>query len=99
MAAERTLVDGAVGIAAERHAGMFELIDRLRRFAPHIFDRVLVTEPVRPLDGVLHMPLPMVGRIVYQAGGDAAPRREGLACGWEHLGDAGVLTREGGLVG
>ena len=46
VAAERALVDRAVLVAAERHAGMFQLVNRLRRFAHEIFDRVLVAEPV-----------------------------------------------------
>src|SRR3546814_17168660 len=51
-AAERALVDLALGRAAERHAGMPQLIDRGRRFAHHILDRVLVSAPVGALDGV-----------------------------------------------
>src|SRR3546814_16458551 len=45
MAAERALIDGAVGVAAERHAGVLEFVDRGGRLAHHIFDRVLVAEP------------------------------------------------------
>src|SRR3546814_9683140 len=41
MAAERALIDGAVGVAAERHAGVLEFVDRGGRLAHHIFDRVL----------------------------------------------------------
>jgi hypothetical protein len=64
VAAERTLVDGAIGVAAERHAGMLQLVDRGRRLAHHIFDRVLIAQPVRPLDGVVHVPGPVIGRVV-----------------------------------
>jgi hypothetical protein len=64
VAAERALVDRAVIVAAERHAIMFELVDGRGRLAHHIFDRVLVAEPVRPLDGVVHVPGPVIGRVV-----------------------------------
>ena len=90
-AAERALVDLALGGAAERHAGMFELVDRGRRLAHHIFDRVLVAEPVGALDRVVHVPGPVVRPHIAEAGGDPALRRDGVAAGREHLGDAGGL--------
>ncbi len=90
-AAERALVDLALGGAAERQAGMLELDDGGGRFAAQIFDRVLVAEPVGTLDGVVHVPLPMVGAHVAEAGGDPALRRDGVAAGREDLGDAGGL--------
>ena len=90
-AAERALVDLAVGGAAERHAGMLQLVDRRRRLADHIFDRVLVAEPVRALDGVVHVPGPVVRPHVAEAGGDPALRGDGVAAGREDLGDAGGL--------
>ena len=89
MAAERTLVDGAILVARERHAGMFQLVDRLRRFAHQIFDRVLVAEPVGALDRVIHMPLPVIGRIVAERSGNAALRRNRVRTSREHLGDTG----------
>ena len=90
-AAERALVDAAVGGAAERQAHMLELDDRGGRFAGQIFDRVLVAEPVGALDGVVHVPGPVVGAHVAEAGGDPALRGDGVAAGREHLGDAGGL--------
>ncbi len=90
-AAERALVDLAFVGAAERQAGMLELVDRGRRFAAQIFDRVLVAEPVGALDGVVHVPGPVVRTHVAEAGGDAALRRDGVAAGREDLGDAGGL--------
>ena len=43
-AAERALVDLAFLGAAEREAGVLELVDRRRGFAAEIFDGVLVAE-------------------------------------------------------
>ena len=90
-AAERALVDLALVGAAERQAGMLELVDRGGRLAAQIFDRVLVAEPVGALDGVVHVPRPVVGAHVAEAGGDPALRRDGVAAGREDLGDAGGL--------
>ena len=90
-AAERALVDLALGGAAERQAHMLELDDRRGRFAGQIFDRVLVAEPVGALDRVVHVPVPMVRAHVAEAGRDPALRRDGVAAGREDLGDAGGL--------
>ena len=88
-AAERALIDLAVFGARERHAPMLELVDRFGRVAHHVFDRVLVAEPVRPLDGVVHVPAPVVLVHVAERGRDAALRRDRMRAGRKHLGDAG----------
>ena len=67
VAAERPLVDLPVFGARERHAEMLELDDRRDRVAAHVFDRVLVAEPVRPLDRVVHVPAPVVAPILPSA--------------------------------
>ena len=91
-AAERALVDLAVFLAArERQAPVLELVDRLRRVAAEIFDGVLVAEPVGALDGVVHVPAPVVLAHVAERGGDAALRRHRVRAGREYLGDAGGL--------
>ncbi len=88
-AAERALVDLAVFGARERHAPMLELVDRVGRVAHHVFDRVLVAEPVRPLDGVVHVPAPVVRMHVAERGRNAALCRDRVRAGRENLGDAG----------
>ncbi len=90
-AAEGALVDAPVRRARERHAEMLELIDRFRRVLAQVFDRVLVAQPVRALDGVVHVPAPVVLAHVAQRRGDAALRRDRVAAGREDLGDAGGL--------
>ena len=87
--AERALVDLAGLGARERHAVMLELVDGGRRVARQVLHRVVVAQPVRPLDGVVHMPLPVVGAHVLERGGDAALRRHRVRARREHLGDAG----------
>ena len=88
-AAEGALVDLAVLGARERHAPVLELVDSGRCVAHEIFDRVLIAEPVRPLDGVVHMPLPGVLAHIAERGGDAALSRDGVRAGREDLADAG----------
>ena len=100
VAAEWALIDLALAGAAERHAGMFQLDHRGRRLAHHIFDGVLVTQPVRPLDGVVHMPGPVIRAHITERRGDAALRRYGVATGREHFGDArGLQTGACGAHG
>ena len=91
VAAERALEDLALLGARERHAVMLQLDDRLRRLAGQVLHGVHVAQPVRALDGVVHMPLPVVRPHVGQAPGDAALGGDGVAPGREHLGDAGGL--------
>ena len=96
MAAERPLVDPPVLGARERHAEMFELDDGRDRIAAHVFDRVLVAEPVGALDRVVHVPAPVVLAHIAECGADAALRGDGVAAGREHLADAGGLQPFGG---
>ena len=88
-AAERALVDLAVLGARERHAPVLELVDGLGRVAHHVFDRVLVAEPVRPLDGVVHVPAPVVRMHVAQRSRNATLRCNRMRAGREHFCDAG----------
>ena len=68
---------------------MLEFVDGVRRVAAQIFDGVLIAEPVRPLDGVVHVPAPIVLAHIAERGGDAALRRHGVGAGRKHFGDAG----------
>ena len=88
-AAERPLIDPAVLGARERHAPVLELVDGLRRILHHVLDGVLVAEPVRPLDGVVHVPAPVVLVHVAERGRNAALRRNRVRARREDLGDAG----------
>ena len=88
VAAERALVNLALVGARERHAVMFQLVNRLGRFAGQIFHRIRIAQPVRPLDGVVHVPLPVVGAHVGQRRGNAALCGNGVRAGREHFGHA-----------
>ncbi len=87
--AERALIDLAVLGARERNAPMFEFVDRCGRVAHHVFDGVLVAEPVRPLDGVVHVPAPVVLVHVAERGRDAALGGDGVRSRRKNLGDTG----------
>ncbi len=91
LAAERPLVDPPILGARERHAEMLEFDHCRDRVAAHVFDRVLVAEPVRALDRIVHVPAPVVGAHVGKCRGDPALRRDGMAAGRKHLADAGGL--------
>ncbi len=95
--AEGALVDGAVLVAVEGHAHVLELDHELRGSAAHELDRVLVAEVVGALDGVVHVPEPVVFAHVAERGADAPLRRHGVRARREHLREhrhAQTLARE-----
>ena len=91
VAAERALIDAAILGAAERHAEMLQLIDRRNGLAAHVFDGILIAEPIRSLHGVVHVPAPIVLAHVAECGADAALGGHSMAAGGKHLGDASGL--------
>jgi hypothetical protein len=95
-AAEGTLVDAAVLGAGERHAVVLQLDDRRHRLTAHVLDGVLVAQPVRALDGVVHVPAPVVLAHVAERGRHAALGRDRVAAGGKDLGDAGGRQAGGG---
>ena len=66
-------------------------IDRLDRLARQDLGRVLVDEVVAALDGVVHVPLPVVLFLVAQRGADAALGRAGVRPRGVELGQHGRL--------
>src|SRR4029078_4812667 len=88
-AAEGALQDLAVVGARERHAPMLELVNGFGGVAAEIFDGVLVAEPVGALDGVVHMPAPIVRAHIAERSRDAALGSDSMRAGGEDLGDAG----------
>ncbi len=88
-AAERPLVDLAFLGTGEGHAPVLELIDGSRRVAHQILNGILVAQPVGPLDGVVHVPAPVVRPHVAERSGNAALGGHGMRAGGKHLGDAG----------
>ena len=68
---------------------MLQLVDRRNGIAAHVFDGVLIAQPVRPLDGVVHVPAPVVLGHVAERGADTALGGDGVAAGRIDLGHAG----------
>ena len=86
VAAEGTLVDGAVGVAVERHAEVFQLDHHVGCFAAHELDGILVAQPVRTLDGVVEVVVPVVFVHVAQRCGHATLCSHSVRTCGEHLG-------------
>src|SRR3981081_4594744 len=87
-AAERALVDAALLGPGERHPVMLQLDDGRWRFLAHELNRVLVPEPVGALDGVVHVPTPIILTHVPQRCTDAALGSNRMATCWKKLADA-----------
>lgn len=68
---------------------MFQLVNGLGRLARQVFHRVGIAQPVAALDGVIHVPLPVVRAHVRQRGSNAALCGNRMRAGREDLGDAG----------
>ena len=91
VAAELALVDLAVRRAVERQAHVLELDDRLDRLAGEHLGGVLVDQVVAALDGVEHVPLPVVLLEVAESGADTALGGAGVGAG-------GIQLRQDGGV-
>jgi hypothetical protein len=77
------------------------LNDSARGLTAHVVDGVLVAEPVRTLDGVVHVPPPVVLSHVAERGVDTALRSDSVRTGGEELGhtrglEASLGEAEGG---
>ncbi len=94
VAAEAALVDLAVLGAVEGQAPVLQIVDRVDGLARQHLGGVLVHQVVATLDGVEHVPLPVVFFLVAQRRRDAALRRAGMRARGIELaddGDAGVV--------
>ena len=72
LAAKGALVDFAIFGTGKGQASGLQFTHGLGRLLAHVVDGVLVAEPIRPLDGVVHVPFPVVLCHVAQRGVDAA---------------------------
>ncbi len=88
LTAEGALIDFALVGAAEGHSVMLQLNDGTWRFLRHVFNGVLITQPVGAFDGVIVMPPPVVLAHVAQGGVDATLSSHCVGSRGEELGDA-----------
>ena len=79
----------AVFSSGKGAAVVLELDNRGRRLTGHVVDGVLVTKPVGTLDGVVHVPSPVVLVHVSQRSVDATLSSDCVASGGEELRDTG----------
>mmetsp|Transcript_45065 Transcript_45065/g.95876 ORF Transcript_45065/g.95876 Transcript_45065/m.95876 type:complete len:352 (+) Transcript_45065:1011-2066(+) len=88
---ERPLVNLPLLRPRERQPELLQLQHGLGRLAAHVVDGVLIPQPVAALDGVVHVPPPVVGSHVPQRGVDPPLGGDGVTAGGEELADAGRL--------
>lgn len=67
------------------------LDNRIRRLLAHVMNRILVTQPITTLDGVVHVPPPIILGHVSQSGIDTTLGGDGVRTCGEKLGDACCL--------
>lgn len=84
---EGSLVDSALVVSREGNTVVFQLDNGLGGLLGHVVDGVLVSEPIGTLDGVIHVPLPVIGVHVSESGVDTSLRSDGVGSGGEQLGD------------
>ncbi len=87
--AKCALINLAVVGSRKGHPPMLKLINRLRGIFTKILDRILIAQPVRPFDGVIHMPAPVIFAHIAKRCRNPALGRDGVGTGRKHLGDAG----------
>ena len=86
LAAEGTLIHLAVVETRERQTHFFQLEDGLGTGLTHEFNRVLVTDIVGSLDGIVHVPFPVVLVGIAQRYRNAALGGYGMRTGRKNLG-------------
>src|SRR5690606_9960104 len=90
---EGALVDAALLGTGERQTHVLQLEYGFRADRTHVFDGVLVADVVGTLDGVIHVPAPVVVRVSRgDRAGDAALGGYSVRTGREHLGYDGSLV-------
>ena len=81
LAAERTLINRAIFEARERQTHVIQLQNCFRAGFTHVFDGVLIANVVRPLNGVVHMPFPVIFMGITERDGDTTLRGNGMGTG------------------
>ena len=66
---------------------MLQLENRFRAGFTHIFDRVLVADIVGTLDGIVHVPFPVIFMGVAERNGNATLSGYGMRTGRENFGE------------
>ena len=88
-AAERALVNLAFFSTRKRQAVMLQFQNCRRGFFTHEFDGVLVTQPVGTLDGVIHVPAPVILPHIAKRSRNSTLCGNRMATGRKYLGHTG----------
>src|SRR5215471_15539690 len=89
VAAKRPLIDQPIFGTRKGNPEMLELDHRRDCLAAHVFDGILIAEPVGLLHRVVHMPAPVVRADIAERGADPALRGHSMAAVRKDLADAG----------
>ena len=87
-AAECALIDFALGSTGKWHTVMFQFDHRRNGFATHIFNRVLIAQPIGAFHRVVHMKSPVVLAHITQGSTDTALRSDRVTARRKDFGDA-----------
>ena len=90
-AAKGTLINLAFLGARKGHAPVLEFVHGGGRILGQVLNRILIAEPVRSLDGVVHVPAPVVFRHVAKRSRYATLSGDSVGAGRKNLGDARCL--------
>ena len=85
--AKRTLIDFAIFRPGKRYAVVFEFYNCRNGFFAHVFNGILVAQPVRPFYRIIHVETPIIFAHIAQRGADAALRGDRMATCGEDLAD------------
>jgi len=66
---------------------VLQLDDTVGSLATHVVDSILVSEPVRSLDSIVHVPSPVILAHVSESSVDTSLGSNGVGTGGEKLGD------------
>jgi len=82
-----TLVDLALLGSGEGDTVVLQLDNTVRGLATHVMDSILITEPVRTLDSIVHVPSPVILAHVSESSIDTTLGSDSVGTGREELGD------------
>ena len=83
LSSKSSLVDLALGGPGERHAVIFEFQNGGGSFTGHVVNGILITQPIRSFNCVVHVPPPVIGLHVTKSGIDTTLSGHSVATGGE----------------
>ncbi|KAH3663545.1 hypothetical protein OGAPHI_004946 [Ogataea philodendri] len=89
LTAKGSLVNLSLLRSREWKTVVFQLDNRVWGFSCHVVDGVLVSQPVRTFDSVVHVPSPFVRVHVTESGVDTTLSCHSVRSGWEQFRDTG----------